>query len=102
MVAVEAMSRFLNHGDVTLPALIEPVQEAVRDALRTSPATVALVVHGRSLFSFRTHSGKLDRYRRTHDRDLDAGPPPPGQPPQLRIAADSINRGYTNAASERG
>lgn len=70
MAAVKAMSRFLNHEAVTLPALIEPLQEAIRAALAESPGPVALVVHDWCMFSFRTHTGKPDRVQRTHGRDI--------------------------------
>lgn len=70
MAAVKAMSRFLNHPDVTRPALIEPVQEAVRAAVAASGATVALVVHDWCMFSFHTHTGKTDRVQRSHGTDV--------------------------------
>ena len=70
MAAVKAMSRFLNHEEVTLPALIEPLQEAIRAALADSPGPVALVVHDWCMFSFLTHAGKPDRVQRTHGRDI--------------------------------
>ena len=70
MASVKAMSRFLNHEEVTLPALIEPLQEAIRDAIANSEACVALVIHDWSMFSSHTHSSKTDCYQRTHDRDV--------------------------------
>jgi hypothetical protein len=69
MAAVKAMSRFLNHHKVTLPALIEPVQEAVRVALADAPAGVVLVVHDWCMFCFQTHTGKTDTYQRSHELD---------------------------------
>jgi hypothetical protein len=68
--SVLAMSRFLNHEGVTLPALIEPAQDAVRQAVAASGAAVALLVHDWCMFGFRTHSRKTDRYQRSHDQDL--------------------------------
>jgi hypothetical protein len=68
--ATKAMHRFLNHDDTHLCALIEPLHEALRDALVASEAAVALAVHDWCMFSFRTHTGKRDRYQRSHDRDL--------------------------------
>jgi hypothetical protein len=62
------MSRFLNHELVTLPALIEPAQDAVRDALARSPGSVALVAHDWSMIHSRT--GNPDRYQRSHTSDL--------------------------------
>jgi hypothetical protein len=68
--SVLAMSRFLNNEDATLPALIEPAQEAVRQALAASTASVALVVQDWCMFAFRTHTGKRDLYQRSHDQDV--------------------------------
>jgi hypothetical protein len=65
-----AMSRFFAHPDTTLPTLIEPAQDAVRQALADSAAPVALVVHDWCMFGFRRHAGKRDRYQRSHDKDL--------------------------------
>src|SRR4029079_6704529 len=65
-----AMTRFLNHEDISFTALIEPAQDAIRDALAASPSSFALVVHDWCMFSFQTHDSKLDRYQRSHDRDL--------------------------------
>jgi hypothetical protein len=70
MAAVKAMSRFLNHPDITRAALIEPVQEAVRTAVAASAAAVALVVHDWCMFSFHTHTGKTDCLRRSHGTDV--------------------------------
>jgi DDE family transposase len=68
--ASRAMTRFLNHEDISFTALIEPAQDAIRDALAASPSSFALVVHDWCMFSFQTHDSKLDRYQRSHDRDL--------------------------------
>jgi hypothetical protein len=68
--ATKGMHRFLNHEHTPLCALIEPAQEAIRDALAASNAAVALVVHDWCMFSFTTHTGKRDRYQRSHDQDL--------------------------------
>ncbi len=68
--SVLAMCRFLNHERVTLPALIEPAQDAVRPAVATSGAAVALLVHDWCMFGFRAHTRKTDRYQRSHDQDL--------------------------------
>lgn len=68
MACIKAMSRFLRHEDVPLPALIEPVQEGIREALAVSTAPVALVVHDWCMIHYRT--ANADRYRRSHDQDL--------------------------------
>lgn len=67
--AARAMSRFWRNDATTLPALIEPAQDAVRTTLASSPASVALVLHDWCMFSFHTHTGKTDRYQRSHDHD---------------------------------
>lgn len=64
-----AMTRFLNNPAVTFAALLDPVRDAVRDALAASPARTALVVHDWSMFNFRTHAGKKDKLVRTHAAD---------------------------------
>ena len=56
--SVLAMSRFLNHEGVTLPALIEPAQDAVRRAVAASGAAVALLVHDWCMSGFRTHTAR--------------------------------------------
>jgi hypothetical protein len=89
------MYRFLNHEDVTLPALIEPVQDEIRTAVAASPAAVVLCIHDWSMFSLHTHTSKTDRFRRTHDHDagydlgtalvVDAGNGRPLGPMELRL-----------------
>jgi hypothetical protein len=64
------MSRFLNHEATTLPTLIEPAIEVVRVGVAVSRAPVALLVHDWCMFAFRTHTGKTDRYQRSHEQDL--------------------------------
>jgi Transposase DDE domain len=64
------MTRFLNHDGISFTALIEPAQDAVRDALAARTSSFALVVHDWCMFSFKTHDSKHDRYQRSHDRDL--------------------------------
>jgi hypothetical protein len=67
--AVRAMSRFLRNDAVTLPAVIEPAQDAVRAALAERPGRVALVVHDWCMFAFHTHTAKRDRSERTGPND---------------------------------
>lgn len=67
--AVQAMTRFLTHEDIPFHALLEPAQDAVRDALAASAGAFALVVHDWCMFSFNTHTSKRDRYQRSHDTD---------------------------------
>jgi hypothetical protein len=68
--SVLAMSRFLGNEKTTLPALIEPAQDAVREAIAVSTAPVTLLVHDWCMFSFHTHKSKRDLYQRSHDKDL--------------------------------
>lgn len=68
--ATRAMTRFLRHDGLAFHALIEPAQDAVREALRATRSPVALVVHDWSMFGLRTHESKADRYRRSHADDL--------------------------------
>ena len=68
--ATKAMSRFLNHKDIAFHALLEPAQDNVRTELATSNSPFALVVHDWSMFGFNTHTGKRDRYQRSHETDL--------------------------------
>jgi len=68
--ATRAMTRFLNHPDISFPALLEPAQDAVRQALARCSHAAALVVHDWCMFGFASHSSKKDRYQRSHDTDL--------------------------------
>jgi Transposase DDE domain len=68
--ATRAMSRFLNHEDIPFHALIEPAQDAIRQALAQRPGRFALVVHDWCMFNFTKHESKRDRYVRSHDTDL--------------------------------
>jgi len=70
MSPVKAMSRFVNHENVTLPALIEPAQEAIRKAVADSDAAVVLAIHDWCMFSFHTHTSKIDCIQRSHDQDV--------------------------------
>ena len=93
--ATRAMTRFLNHPAVAFPALLEPAQDAVRQALRSSSSPCALVVHDWCMFGFGTHTSKKDRLQRSHDQDLgyelgtalvvDAGDGRPLGPMELRL-----------------
>ena len=68
--ATRAMSRFVKHRHIPFHALLEPAQDAVREALLSSQSPVALVVHDWCMFGFNTHTSKRDRYQRSHDTDL--------------------------------
>ena len=65
----QAMYRFLKNPKVALPALIEPIHEAVRGALDGGRGPV-LIAHDWSMLHFGDHASKGDRYPRTHKADL--------------------------------
>lgn len=64
-----AMHRFLNNESVTLPALIEPAQEQIRDAFIKTAGPVALVVHDGSGIHYHDTGRKTDLYQRSHKHD---------------------------------
>jgi hypothetical protein len=64
------MTRFLNHPDIPFHALLEPAQDAVRQALATSLSPCVLVVHDWCMFGFGTHTSKRDRIQHSHKADL--------------------------------
>jgi hypothetical protein len=68
--AARAMTRFLNHEEISFCALIEPAQDSVRAALVKSPGRFTIVVHDWCMFNFGGHTSKLDRYVRSHGTDL--------------------------------
>jgi hypothetical protein len=63
------MHRFLNNDDATLPALIEPLQTGVREALARTRCPVALVVHDWSGIHYHDTGRKNDLYQRSHKHD---------------------------------
>jgi hypothetical protein len=62
-----ALWRFLNNDRVTLPALVEPLRAAARDALADSPSAYALVVHDWCKLSYGGHASKRDLVQVTHE-----------------------------------
>ena len=93
--ATRAMTRFLNHPDISFHTLIEPAQDAVRQALESSASPAALVVHDWCMFGFGNHTSKKDRIQHSHDADVgyelgtalvvDAGDGRPLGPMELRL-----------------
>ena len=59
MASVKAMSRFLHNESVTLPALIEPAQEAIRTAVARSASPWVLVVHDWCLLSSSANADRV-------------------------------------------
>jgi hypothetical protein len=68
--STQALWRFLGNQSVSLPALIEPIQETARPILGQSRGRVALIAHDWSMLSDGTHGSKPDRYQRTHKSDV--------------------------------
>lgn len=70
LAATQACWRFLNNERVSLPALVEPLREAARHALRETDAEVALLVHGWCKLDYRRHDSKTDVVQLTHETDV--------------------------------
>lgn len=73
IAAVKAMSRFLHNEAVTLPALIEPVQEQVRAALAQSASPDVLICHDWSWVASVTSNSDCLVSGRHHSRGYDLG-----------------------------
>lgn len=63
------MHRFLYNDAVTLPALIEPLQDGVRQAFANTRSPVALVLHDWSGIHYHDARRKTDLYQRSHKHD---------------------------------
>ena len=61
MAATQAAWRFYHNPRVNLPALMEPLLEAGRQALEQDAGHYALVMHDWSNLHFNQHRGKEDR-----------------------------------------
>lgn len=59
--STQAAWRFFANDAVTLPALIEPLQEAGRHALEVSTADYGLVIHDWSIVHYHRHTSKNDQ-----------------------------------------
>ena len=73
IAAVKAMSRFLHHEAVTLPALIEPVQEQVRVALAQTASPDVLILHDWSWVASVTSNSDCLVAGRHHSSGYDLG-----------------------------
>lgn len=73
LASVKAMSRFLHNEAVTLPALIEPVQEQIRVALASSASPDVLILHDWSWVASVTSNSDCLVYGRHHSRGYDLG-----------------------------
>jgi len=68
--ATQAVWRFLNNPHVSLAALVEPLREAGRQAVRGRRADFALLVHDWCKLDYRRHTSKQDVVQRTHETDV--------------------------------
>jgi hypothetical protein len=59
--ATQAAWRFWHNDRLTLPLLVEPLQQVVRHWRTGNPSAWALLIHDWSALSYPTHSGKKDR-----------------------------------------
>lgn len=59
--ATQAAWRFWHNDRVTLPLLVEPLQQVVRHWRTRNASAWALVIHDWSALSYPTHTGKKDR-----------------------------------------
>jgi hypothetical protein len=92
------MHRFLYNDAVTLPALVEPLQDGVREAFANTRSPVALVVHDWSGIHYHDTERKNDLYQRSHEHDtgyelaaalvLEAQTGRPLGPMELRLRTD--------------
>ena len=70
MAATQAAWRFYHNPRVNLPALMEPLLEAGRQALEQDAGHYALVMHDWSNLHFNQHRGKEDRVSLSRSDDL--------------------------------
>ena len=68
--ATQAAWRFLNNPRVSLAALVEPLREAGRQAVREGRADFVLLVHDWSKLDYRRHTSKRDVIQLTHETDV--------------------------------
>lgn len=67
--ATQAAWRFYHNPAVSLPQLVQPLQEATRQALAQAGSGWGLVVHDWSELHYGTHRSKADRVTLTHHDD---------------------------------
>lgn len=66
----QAMWRFLNNENVSPAALIEPLQQAVREDCAHSTSPFILILHDWCKLDFRRHASKKDLLQVTHQHDV--------------------------------
>ena len=93
--AVLGAHRFLHNDAVTLPRLLEPLQQLARQWRQHAPQTWGLVVHDWSLLSYPSHRRKTDQAKVNHGRGyelttlllVDGGDGQPVAPLEVRLRA---------------
>jgi len=68
--STQAAWRFFANPRVTLPALVEPLRTAGREAAAASPSAYVLLVHDWSKLDDRGHRSKTDQTRLSHAEDI--------------------------------
>src|SRR5215510_13431306 len=68
--STQAAWRFYDNDAVSLPKLIEPLQQPARTALAESPSGYALIVHDLSHLDYREHQRKRDRKLLSNKHEL--------------------------------
>lgn len=66
----QALWRFLNNDSVTPTALIEPLQQAIREGCASSPAQFVLIMHDWCKLDYKRHASKKDVRQVTHEHDI--------------------------------
>jgi len=66
----QAMYRFLNNDSVKPATLMEPLQQAAREACLQSPSSFVLIMHDWCKLDFKGHTLKKDLHQLTHEHDI--------------------------------
>jgi hypothetical protein len=66
----QAMYRFLNNDSVKPSTLIEPLQQAAREACNESRSPFVLIMHDWCKIDFKNHKSKKDLLQVTHEHDI--------------------------------
>ena len=66
----QALWRFLKNDSVAPTALVEPLQQAVREGCANSPAQFVLIMHDWCKLDYKRHASKKDVRQVTHEHDI--------------------------------
>ncbi|MCU0717344.1 MAG: hypothetical protein MUD03_14580, partial [Pirellula sp.] len=66
----QAMYRFLNNESVKPSTLVEPLQQAAREACGKSESPFVLIMHDWCKIDFKNHKSKKDLLQVTHKHDI--------------------------------